>query len=646
MQRSSGARTRLADDFARGVGMLRFKARIGAAAFRRLALGLIVGWAGIVLGYVALTQPPETVPAALRWSVARLIDGIGLGLSERVGRTVQTDHGPEHWSFATIRRDPWHGAQFTRLLQAAMTGALIGVVAIPLVGVAGVLTTARIGRRAGAAQQLRGREFTSDRDLARRLQRAGVASDLAIGRVPLVRNAETGHLLLLGAPGAGKTQAIIHMLEHIRERGEAAIVYDIKGSLFGQFHDPACGDVILNPLDQRGAPWSPWAEITTRADCKRLAESLIPLGSEREPYWGVAARMLFAACLDRLREDPERSVEQLLDLLLTLPRAQMRQILAGTPAAKIFEEGAEKPGLSIELHVAPYLEALGYLPADAGGADDASIRGFVAAVDQARDGALQPWLWLPVQRAHLDALRPLISCWADAAAAALLSHPAHRERRLWIILDELNSLQTLPSVLKLMGEGREFGACVVIGVQSTAQLEAPSAYGREGARALLGTCNTKAIFRVAEPEGQRWASAILGQVEQEQARESARYDAAGGDDVAIHRHTERRVTPLVLPTEIGALPTLQCYVQLPDAWPIARTALPPPTEFDATTAAPFFIATTDKVTAADALQRKATTRVRPRAGDEPRSNSPKRSKTKPADADASDDLFAAFGRRR
>ena len=80
------------DDFGRGVGMLRFKARIGAAALRRLVLGLLTGWAGTVLGYVALTQPPETAPGTMVLGQRRIrvrgADGDRLFAQDRTGIAV------------------------------------------------------------------------------------------------------------------------------------------------------------------------------------------------------------------------------------------------------------------------------------------------------------------------------------------------------------------------------------------------------------------------------------------------------------------------------------------------------------------------------------------------------------------------------
>lgn len=236
----------------------------------------------------------------------------------------------------------------------------------------------------------------------------------------------------------------------------------------------------------------------------------------------------------------------------------------------------------------------------------------------------RPWLWLTSRRRDHDTLQPLISCWADAAAAALLSLSPDPDRRMWIVFDELASLQALPSLKGLMAEGRKYGACVVIGLQETAQLQ--SAYGREDARTLLAMCGTKAIFRITEAEGARWASDVLGEAEHEEARESARYDPGSDDGTGIHLRAERQVKALVLPSEIASLPDLHCYVQLPGAWPVARTRLPDPSRIERPAMTPAFMPRDDTDTAMAALRDKAASAARQDTREAPRTPNPKEAK--------------------
>ena len=50
----------------------------------------------------------------------------------------------------------------------------------------------------------------------------------------------------------------------------------------------------------------------------------------------------------------------------------------------------------------------------------------------------------------------------DCAAAAILSLGERRERRCWVIVDEVKSLYRLPSLPDLMAEGRGFGKEIAV----------------------------------------------------------------------------------------------------------------------------------------------------------------------------------------
>ena len=82
---------------------------------------------------------------------------------------------------------------------------------------------------------------------------------LGIGGVAFPRKLESLHLLITGATGAGKSQTIQGTLDAIRGRGDAAILTDIGSEALRGFGQT--GDRILNPLDGRSVPWSPFAEM-------------------------------------------------------------------------------------------------------------------------------------------------------------------------------------------------------------------------------------------------------------------------------------------------------------------------------------------------------------------------------------------------
>ncbi len=66
-----------------------------------------------------------------------------------------------------------------------------------------------------------------------------------------------------------------------------------------------------------------------------------------------------------------------------------------------------------------------------------------------------------------DAMKPLLSAWVDVLCTSMLSLPESRERRLWLLIDELASLEKLPSLLDALTKGRKHGLRIVAGLQSS-----------------------------------------------------------------------------------------------------------------------------------------------------------------------------------
>ena len=105
-------------------------------------------------------------------------------------------------------------------------------------------------------------------------------------RIP--RREEQSHLLLLGDSGTGKSSLIRQLLPQIRARGESAIVYDPALEFTPQFYDPAQGDLILNPVDERMPYWTPSDEVRYAPEALTLANSLFPDKPHENPFFTEA----------------------------------------------------------------------------------------------------------------------------------------------------------------------------------------------------------------------------------------------------------------------------------------------------------------------------------------------------------------------
>ncbi len=457
----------------------------------------------------------------------------------------------------------------TSLADGWAVGSVVGTVGLVI---AVVFFIAR-GRHLRAEKFVRGTRIVKPTSLAWKLFWRRQASDITLGKVPLVKGSETQAICISGTTGSGKTQLLCSTFEKVRSRNESAVVYDPTGEFVRAFYRE--GDTIMSPIDGRSPAWSPLAEIRHPSDALRLAKSIIqsPVRSSADPYWPLAGQHTLAALLLHLMQRPDRSISSLLKILSESSPADIAELLKGTPIGAIFagsQDHENKLARSVLGTLLPYIECLQFLPAGTDTKETFAIRDWVEKIDQT--SGPKPWLFITSRADSHEATKPLISCWLDCIAASLMSLPPNRKRRLFFVIDELPSLQRLPSVPRLLAEGRKFGAACVLAMQGIPQLRA--VYGADEAEAMVGLCNTHVVFRTNSPDTAQWASRLLGEREIEEAKEAMTYSANSVRD-GVHLSDNRYTRPLVLPTEVMQLEPLHFYVKLAGNYPIAKTKIVP-----------------------------------------------------------------------
>ncbi|MHB1949625.1 MAG: type IV conjugative transfer system coupling protein TraD, partial [Gammaproteobacteria bacterium] len=383
-------------------------------------------------------------------------------------------------------------------------------------------------------------------------------SDLSLGDLPLIKHTETAHLFFHGTTGTGKSNAIKELLDQIRMRGDRAIIYDKSCNFLEEFFQPST-DILLNPLDERGREWDLWLECRDSADFDSLAAAQIPMPlSTQDPFWINAARTIFSAAAFEMRNDSNRSTVKLLQYLLTADLKLIQKYLKGTEAEVLVSEKGEKTAISIKSVLATYLKSLKYVR---DGKNAFSIRQWIQA-DKANN-----WLFITSLGDRHETLKPLISSWMDIAVNALLSLRPNSKRRIWLILDELTSLQQLPYLTQTLSESRKFGGCTVIGIQNYAQLA--KLYSQDGAREISSLLNTRFMFRQPDPDMAKWSASNFGESIIDEVREGISYGAnTMRDGISINRVESRK--QVVSFSEIMSLANLHAYVRLPGQFPITQ----------------------------------------------------------------------------
>ena len=392
---------------------------------------------------------------------------------------------------------------------------------------------------------------------------------LAVGTVPIPNRLETRHMAMVGTTGSGKTTALRQLLDGIEARGEAALVYDTSGEFIAHYYDPARGDIILNPFDARCAYWSPFDEIAHPADADRIAHQLISeTGQHDRDVWLETSRILVANMIRALWREKKCSLPDLLNALQDRTKDELKDWLAGSSSARTFADDADRATGSVLFMLAKAANLIQFLRADAR-QDEApfAFRDFVAGLDTCK-GA-KPWIFVPRKEDYFEASKPLLACWLECAASAVLGLSPSSDRRIWFVLDELADLPRVDNLARLLPEGRKFGAAVVLTFQAVGQMQ--HRYGREIAEAILGCCNTKLFLQTIDSETRRWASETIGKCDVEIPTMTEARDNEDG-----HRRTTlatlRETRPAILESELR-LPKYQGYLLFPDGLPVARIRL-------------------------------------------------------------------------
>ena len=419
----------------------------------------------------------------------------------------------------------------------------------------------RRGHAQGEVKHLRGDEIASYNEVKKIIKKGKMISDMDIAHLPMPNNFECRHILIHGTTGSGKSVCIRELLDQIKKRGDRAIIYDKSCSYIQTYYDKN-KDIILNPLDARTSSWHLWNECRDSADYDSLASALIPmLSSGSDPFWVNAARTIFSATARQMQKEKDRSTLLLLKSLLTADANVMEKFLIGTEAEMLVSEKNEKTTLSIKAVLATYLKSLKYVRDEE---NPFSIRQWV------QDDTQSNWVFVSSLSDRHETLKPLISMWLDLAVNTLMSLTPSNTRRIWIILDELPTLQKLPYLAASLAEARKFGGCLVAGIQSIAQLRKD--YGHNGAEEISGLCNTRLFFRSPSADTAQWVSKELGQSEIEEMKEGISYsESAMRSGISISKQQTNK--SIVNPSEIMRLNDLEAYIRLPGSFPITKVKL-------------------------------------------------------------------------
>ncbi len=371
--------------------------------------------------------------------------------------------------------------------------------------------------------------------------------DLKLGReqIRLPEFLTFRHISLAGASGTGKTQAINSLLLQLQQkRQQKCLILDLNGQYYSRFGRE--GDVILSLYDKRTRNWNFWSED---APAEFFSEALIETDGN-DKFFAPAGRALLT---DLLRINS--NIEGLWQDLTSQPKDLIKKLKGGiSPALLGGEEQAAgvMATASLQLNFLQYLNHWGENP------EPFRITDWCTNEDE-------NWVFLIVRDRDLAASKPLLRTWVDLATLGVLgreedSHYPH----LWLIADELPGIGKIPTLGKLLSQGRKYRATTLVGYQTSGQME--DIYGKDGAKEILQGLQNKFVFRCGDSDTSKKASGELGEQDIEEVTMSIQFGKlASTDRNTLNRPIKTR--PVVMPSEIQNLPDLQAYLKLCDLNP-------------------------------------------------------------------------------
>ncbi len=436
------------------------------------------------------------------------------------------------------------------------------------------------GKKLTTEKFIRGGEIVSSNQLKKIVRRFNFLQNLrsfklnflsskkySIASIPFPNDGEFLHTIILGSTGTGKTNAILDLLDQIRKNGDRAIIYDKMGSYTANYYQPQ-KDIILNPLDQRSKAWSFYNEIRRESDYDYIASALIPEKKDSSgPFWTDSARRVFSVFAQKLKnqlkENP--SNKNFLQLLLKSNFKILADFLSSTSATSLINVESEKTSLSILAILSAYLSSLKYLKDD-NSHENFSIRNWIELENN------DSFLFISSRSDQHDSLQPLISTWIDIAVKALLSLDQNNyakadKRRVWIILDEIGSLQQMPSLLDGLAQSRQFGGAFILSLHSISQLK--SIYGKDKTDTITSLCRNKLFFAGADDETAEYCSQNLGHQEIEEVKEGISYGANEiRDGVSLNNYKSHK--RIIISSQIMYMKSLQAYLKFAGNFPLSK----------------------------------------------------------------------------
>lgn len=470
-----------------------------------------------------------------------------VSMSLQIGESTRSFNVPSE-SLLELTSKEW-GEIKAKLWWSAGLSVVCGIVLFFLTNYA----WRKFGESVAVDHVIRGPRFVDAEKITKDIHDAGEASYVTFAGIPLRKKAEVLNTVIAGAIGTGKSVAFKEALAGIRKARARAIVFDIAGDYIESFYREG-RDIILNPFDARSPAWKPWNEIRESYDYGTMAESFIPVMNQDESFWEEGGQSVFEDVMSRLAKQNTTSNRKLVEVINLLSMDEVHKIVKNTPAGVYLDPEGGRTAVGMRMNAVKAAKSLRYMmDDDKEGVAQFSIKQWVESEDE------DSWLFVAAREDMLKASRPAMTAWVDTALGAVLTLPASRTRRIWLAIDELESLKRIPRLQDALTRGRKRGLSAILGYQNYAQVE--ENYGENGAQTLLSSCQNRLTLRVPDAKTAKHVATDLGAQDLAERDENISFGSDSTRDgvtITAKRSNEQQ---LVTYSEIQGLKDLNGYMK-------------------------------------------------------------------------------------
>ena len=272
---------------------------------------------------------------------------------------------------------------------------------------------------------------------------------LTVNGAVLPNSFEARGVMFIGSPGSGKSQGMMSMLDHIRGNCDRAIIYDPKPEFICKYFRP--GDIVINPFDSRGIPWSPFAEIDESYHFSLLSHAMIPDQGD-EPHFTNGPRAIVESVLERLYRMGHCSNGTLYHYLCVATIDEVKELVGDLPAGRFLGKGANPDALMST--ITDEAKILKYMK---GRQKDAPFtrNGYFSMRDWVRSKDTSSWIFFNVGGELRSELSRFVRTLYQIAISTTLSlSDDPYGKKTYFFIDEFTSLGKLEAIETLLKEGR------------------------------------------------------------------------------------------------------------------------------------------------------------------------------------------------